>query len=128
MLAARVLVVDDEPIVRELVCRILACSGLDAVAAADGAEALRHFRTGGPAIDLVISDVQMPGISGIELAHRLRAERPGVSILLISGKVPEEQADFRFPFLPKPFTPNVLLEQVRRLLAGNTWGWGLGGA
>ncbi len=111
-----VLVVDDEPVVRNLVCTVLASRGLEPIGAADGIEALRALEARRPAIGLVISDVRMPGITGIELAHLLRNEQPDLPVLLISGHLPDGPAALSFPFLPKPFSPAALLEHFRRLL------------
>jgi DNA-binding NtrC family response regulator len=71
------------------------------------------------AIDLVLTDVVMPLMSGVELADRLRAMRPGLRVLFMSG-YPDERGASRtvsITKLPKPFTPDSLLQQVRNALA-----------
>ena len=87
---ARVLLADDDATARELVQRALLGDGHHVVVAQDGSEALSTLATGEP-IDVLVSDVQMPGIDGIELASRLLQTRPGVRILLMSG-YPEQLA------------------------------------
>ena len=66
-------------------------------------------------IDLVISDVHMPAVDGIQLAAMLRGQYPACALLLMSGTVPEPLAK-PYPFLPKPFGPRLLLERVNQLL------------
>ena len=74
-------------------------------------------------IDLLLTDVVLPDISGPEVAERLLARRPGLRILFMSGyarEAAEGRSSFATAgnFLPKPFTPDVLLEKVRDVLRG----------
>jgi CheY-like chemotaxis protein len=116
-----VLVVDDEPGVRRLVVRILERAGYGVVAAENGAEARELFRAHGSAIDLLLTDVMMPGMSGPELAAHLTRERHGLKVLYMSGYTAgtlRAAAGFRpeTDLIRKPFTPDDILDAVRRRL------------
>jgi len=80
-----VLVVDDNPVLLDVCCQMLEHLGYQVIKASDSEEALEIFRTHAGVIDLVISDVEMPGMSGMELTTELLAIRPGMPILLYSG-------------------------------------------
>ncbi len=113
------LVVEDEDTVRALTLRVLADAGYAVVAARHGAEALELVRQ--MPIDLVVSDVVMPGMGGAELAERLAAERPGLPLVFMSGYTGEEVArrglaSAEERFLQKPFAAESLLHKVRELL------------
>ncbi|MFN8651934.1 MAG: MASE1 domain-containing protein [Gemmatimonadales bacterium] len=115
------LVVEDEQLVRDLVCRTLKRAGYNVLVASHGEEALAISRaTPGP-IDLVVTDVVMPRMNGSQLASRLTAERPGIRVLFVSGYA-NDVLDVRgglepgTEYLQKPFTPSVLLDRVRELL------------
>jgi CheY-like chemotaxis protein len=79
-----ILVVDDEPAVLALVVRALRARGHDVRAAASGRDALLAIHGGGLVPAVLVADVDMPGMSGIELAARVAADRPGVAIVLMS--------------------------------------------
>ncbi len=120
-LSGRVLVVDDEAPVREFVRELLQTRGMDVTAVADGFDALDLVANEPDTCDLVITDQTMPSISGIELAYRLKAARPGLPVILISGfsdrvtgRGPEELGvDAVFS---KPLDHHDLLAKVRELL------------
>jgi CheY-like chemotaxis protein len=80
---ARILVVEDEPLVRDVLVDVLAGQGHDVVACEDGGSALTHMD--GPAFDLALVDLSMPGLSGWEVAKALRAAQPQVPIALVTG-------------------------------------------
>ena len=80
-----VLVVDDEPSVRDLVCRVLHGEGYRTIEAAHGGEALELLESGSEAVDLVVTDVVMPGMDGRELGRRLAQLKPSLPVLYISG-------------------------------------------
>jgi CheY-like chemotaxis protein len=80
----RVLVVDDSPIVRELVADMLHGVGLDVAMAEDGAAALREMESGVP--DLVLSDVEMPGMDGLELLRRIRTKNQLLPIVMLTTR------------------------------------------
>jgi CheY-like chemotaxis protein len=116
-----VLVVEDESSVRELVMRVLSERGYRILSAAEGSEALGISGGHPEAIDLLITDVVMPGMGGRDLANCLEAERPGMKVLFMSGY--SEQAISRhgiledgLAFLQKPFTSEVLSRKVRETL------------
>jgi CheY-like chemotaxis protein len=80
----KILVVDDEQQVRELISRVLSTCGYETITAADGSDALSLFGEGN-GIDLVILDMMMPGMGGRECLARLRAKQPGVRVLVTTG-------------------------------------------
>jgi CheY-like chemotaxis protein len=116
--AATILVVEDSPALREIARRVLERRGYVVLCAASGQEALRLFRAHGSSIDLVLSDVVMPGQSGPALAAQLTSERPGLRILHMSGYIDDAVA-LADPaaFLQKPFTPDLLVRKVREVLS-----------
>jgi PAS domain S-box-containing protein len=112
-----ILLVEDEAAVRRLARRVLEGVGYTVLEAADGPEALRLSDRWERDIDLVVTDVIMPGMSGQELSARLRAGRPWLKILYISGYTDDAilQHGSLLPntsFLQKPFTPGVLAQRV----------------
>ena len=116
-----VLVVDDEQWVRDLVCRVLRDEGYRTLEAAHGGEALELVEAGTERVDLVVTDVVMPGMDGRELGRRLAQSRPTLPILYISAYdvndifrrgSPRSSA----PFLQKPFPPTELISSVEQLL------------
>jgi two-component system, cell cycle sensor histidine kinase and response regulator CckA len=118
---ATILVVEDEEEVRALARDVLEMNGFRVLEALDVADATRLAQTHPGTIDLLITDVVMPGTSGPELARRLRAHRPGLRVLCMSGY--PEHMDGRVDgeagwnaWLQKPFTPDVLMRKVRDCL------------
>ena len=113
--SGRVLIVEDEAAVRDLVARVLDRAGYEVLAAEDGPAALRIVDSDPSPIDLVLSDVVMPGMSGIELVRELGVRRPDLRVLLMSGYTEESvlQPEGRIELLPKPFTDEELLARVR---------------
>jgi PAS domain S-box-containing protein len=115
-----VLVVEDQPEVRNLACRILRTGGYNVTAAANGDEALRLAESPDLAIDLLLTDIVMPGMTGPELAARLRAGRPGLKVLFMSGYSDADPADGLAgggrPHLQKPFSPAQLSAKVLEVL------------
>jgi two-component system cell cycle sensor histidine kinase/response regulator CckA len=116
-----ILVVEDDRALRDLLRITLEGSGYSVLAAADAAEALRLAEPPGRAIALLVSDVTMPGMTGPDLARRLRASRAGLEVLLVSGYSRDSQPlDPRVAFLQKPFRPQALTDMVRGLLDPET--------
>jgi CheY-like chemotaxis protein len=115
-----VLVVEDDASVRRLAALGLRSNGYSVIEASNADEALELAATSRP-IDLLVSDVVMPGMRGPELALRLRERRPGIALLLCSGHAGTSEAfrdELGYPIqlLPKPFTPDRLARKVRELL------------
>jgi CheY-like chemotaxis protein len=119
--AETVLLVEDEPAVRALSRLVLQTHGYTVLEASDGAEALKlSERLEGP-IDLLLTDVVMPGIGGRPLAEMLRAARPAVKVLFLSGYTDDAVmrhgiSHSEVAFLQKPFTPATLAAKVREAL------------
>jgi two-component system cell cycle sensor histidine kinase/response regulator CckA len=117
---ATILVVDDEPTVRQLATRALEKEGYRVIQATDGLEALGLF-THDARIDLLVTDVRMPHTDGIVLAAALRRRYPEVPVLFMSG-YPRGTEPAPEPFLAKPFEMRALCDQVRDLLAERSEG------
>ena len=115
------MVVDDEAPVLELECRILETAGYRVLRASHGLDALALL-TEGTALDLLIADVNMPGLDGMELVSRIRATRPDLKVLFVTGHVDRLLETPRLwdreAFVAKPFSPGSLREAVSLLLYG----------
>ena len=109
-----VLVVDDEELLRQYVARVMANEGYRVLVAADGLEALALFENGASPIDLVITDVLMPVMDGVELASRLATRAAPPRVLFVTGG--HGLSDLPGPVLWKPFLPDDLRALVRGLL------------
>ena len=90
---ARILVVDDTPDVRTLVCRVLVGQGYRVLAADDGQAAMEACEKLAGQIDLLLTDIQMPGMNGVELAGSVVANYPTVRVLFISGQFEESEVE-----------------------------------
>ena len=118
-----VLLVEDEPEVRSLVQRILKTQGYTVVTAANPDEAIAVAREFKGTIQVMVTDVVMPGMSGLQLAERLMPTRPNMRVLFVSGYTHDTIGhqgvlDPGTAFLQKPFTPNALARKVREVLEG----------
>jgi CheY-like chemotaxis protein len=115
-----ILLVEDDPAVGQLASSVLVEAGYTVLHARSGAEALARASTHAGPIELLLTDVVMPGMSGAELAPRLAKERQGLAVLYMSGYAEELLARHgmlgEIAFLAKPFTPEVLLARVREVL------------
>jgi two-component system, cell cycle sensor histidine kinase and response regulator CckA len=115
-----VLLVEDYRRVRELARKILTRQGYRVLDAASGEEALDICRGYGDAIDVLLTDVVMPGIRGTDLAVRVREMRPGIAVLFMSGYPGDATAVHGLTqeeaFIEKPFTPTSLADKVREVL------------
>jgi DNA-binding NtrC family response regulator len=114
----QILVVDDEDMIRHFAARILTAEGYQVVQAADGADALELLN--GHAVNLVLSDVMMPRLNGIQLLEHLSVAQPGLPVLLMSGygmvELVERGMSVPCALLHKPFPPDRLVSEVRRCL------------
>ncbi len=114
-----VLVADDQPAVSELAARLLTRAGYAPLVAVSGREALEIARTRHEPIDLLLTDVMMPEMSGRQLADELRATHPELKVLLMSGLAPPllgTTDELDPPLLSKPFTAEQLEEKVAAAL------------
>jgi len=116
-----VLVVEDEAMLRRLVCTVLRSGGYEVLAAADGEEALQFCREHGDKIDLLLSDVVMPGRSGPEIAALAATSSPKLKVLFMSGYTDDAMVRMgvhtsEVHFLQKPFAPSDLAHKVREIL------------
>jgi two-component system, cell cycle sensor histidine kinase and response regulator CckA len=120
-LGETVVLAEDEDALRTLLNRVLAGSGYQVIAGRNGAEALEAARQRGVRVDLLLTDLVMPRMSGVELAEKLAADQPGVKVLFMTGHtddslVEERLADGDVELIQKPFTSEALLGHLRRLL------------
>lgn len=120
MSKTRILLVDDEPILLKAVEFKLKKEGMEVVTAMSGEEAMAALGSQEP-FDIVISDVMMPGVSGIELLRKVKDQSPDVKVLLLTGLKTEETVVDAFDlgaddFMTKPFNPKELSVRVKRLL------------
>ena len=118
-----VLVVEDEEIVRELVCQVLSEHGYDVMCAGNGQEAMQMSAGHRGPVALLITDVVMPQMGGLELSRRLTALRPELKVLYVSGYSEDDMSEqggisAEMEFLEKPFTPQAITRKVREILAG----------
>jgi two-component system cell cycle sensor histidine kinase/response regulator CckA len=116
-----ILLVEDDNAVRDLAQRILEMRGYNVLPARDGADALRIASISDKLVDLVVSDVVMPGMNGREFVEALHARSPGIPVLYMSGYTNDEiirrgLKDSSVAFLQKPFTAKSLARLVRGVL------------
>jgi PAS domain S-box-containing protein len=117
----RILVAEDEEMVRRVTCEVLAQSGYLVLEAAHGRAALRILEDASRPVDLLLTDVVMPELGGRELAERARALRPGLRILFVSGYTDDEIVRHgvlaaEIDLLQKPYLPQALLARIREIL------------
>jgi two-component system chemotaxis response regulator CheY len=114
----KILLVDDEELVRQLLARILADAGFMVEQADNGASALQAARRLDGSLDLVITDIDMPVMSGLELARALRQTDRRIPFLFITGVDPAlvYKAGFPARVLWKPFTPEAFMEAVTQMV------------
>ena len=117
---ARILVVDDEKIIRYTLCALLEFAGHETIEASDGEEAIQLYREALP--DLVITDIKMPKKDGLEVIQDLKADFPNVKIIAITGYEPDtlplaEELGASYT-LTKPYRTGELMDVVHKLLEG----------
>ena len=111
-----ILLVEDEPAVRQLFAQALARAGYRVFEARNGQEAIKVFDQHGDAIDLLLTDMRMPYMGGAELAQHLRSRRLTLKLICISGYPGTVDPEFAADFLAKPFSRDDLLNKVREVL------------
>jgi len=114
-----VLLVEDDPSLRRLVERLLAKLGYTVIVATGAEGAIARFTNSDIGIDLLITDVNMPGMRGPELAQRLLASRPGLKVLYVSGSddaIDKDLLTRRADFLQKPFSTEQFAAKIREVL------------
>ena len=121
--APTILAVDDEPDLLEAIRRILTRRGYDVLAADDAQHAIQLCRTHTGPIDLLVTDLRMPGTGGRELADAAREARPGLPVLYLTGMADRHDptaggTGLDGPVVAKPFTPTGLTEAVEAALSG----------
>ena len=107
-----VLVVDDEPLVREITASMLEDIGCEVITATDGPDALEKLSTN-PQIEILITDINMPGMDGYELAERAKRMRKQLKIIVLSGR---ERNGSGLPLVRKPF----LAQDLKAVMAQHT--------
>jgi len=113
-----VLVVDDEPLLRTLMRLVLEEGGFHVLTAENGRDAMRVSGSHPGEIDLLVSDVTMPGMDGPTLAEELLQEDPNLPVLFVTGssdRLPIHNNE-RFPYIEKPFSSGNLVLTVRKML------------
>ncbi len=119
-MSRKILVVDDEEDLRRIVSRIVGVLGT-VLQAADAAEALRVIEQEHP--DLIVLDVTMPGVGGLELLKQVHEARPDMPVLMLTGRLEIATARDALEqgaraYMTKPFEPFALTQEVARLLGG----------
>lgn len=125
----KVLLVDDEWAVRVFVANVLQREGYEILEAADGMDALALVQQMRGAVDVLVTDVRMPRMTGIELVKNVKAEFPGIPVVYISAKHLKRELhnpQCRTIFLQKPFRPHAILEAVRSMIPDTEAAYGSG--
>lgn len=119
--SATILLVEDEPLVRKAAAEALQSAGYEVLTACNGAQALQLCSERPSQLNLLLSDVVMPGMNGCELAKAFQLHCPQARVLLMSGYARELSSSVlsATPYLCKPFSANTLLHKVRELLNPN---------
>jgi two-component system cell cycle sensor histidine kinase/response regulator CckA len=113
-----VLLAEDEEPLRRMVAGLLTNNGFEVIVACDGSDAIKKADEHTGPIHLLLSNVQMPEMNGVELATRLHSNRPDTKIMLMSGFPSGTLVlDHGWEFLPKPFVPKMLLDKIKLVIA-----------
>ena len=116
-----ILLVEDDVHVQYFIWKLLKAAGFTVLTAGNGELALAASRSHPGPIDLLLTDMQMPRMSGLELCRNISEERPGIKVLVMSGDLQgREQTSMNgLPFLQKPFIPTALRDSIEALLGPN---------
>jgi two-component system cell cycle sensor histidine kinase/response regulator CckA len=114
----RILIVDDEPTIRNILIHVLKLQGYDVLVAMNGREALSVCTTDPGRIDVLISDLMMPEMDGVELIRRATGLRPEMATICLSASHADVSLDTSVLFLPKPFSLQAIVSTVRSALEG----------
>ena len=117
-----VLVVEDDPLIRDYEVATLKRAGFEVLAATDGIEGSALFARNFHEMDLIVTDISMPGMTGLELAAFARKIRADVNIVIASGSIEKEQREAAMfiensRFIPKPFAPQELLDAIAEVFS-----------
>ncbi|MFZ0546772.1 MAG: response regulator [Candidatus Promineifilaceae bacterium] len=120
----KILLVDDEPTVRNSISEILQLKGFEVILAENGQRALEIYEKEAPDIGLILLDMTMPGLSGMETLKKIREQDMELPIILLSGfgqdEIDGESSEMlKTQFLRKPFKVAVLIQTIQDSLAGN---------
>ncbi|MFI5095730.1 MAG: response regulator [Candidatus Acidiferrales bacterium] len=119
-----ILLVEDEPFVREATCSILESAGFEVLPAEDARDAMKVYEERQRGIDLVMTDMVLPGRSGQQLGQDLREHSPEVVVLVTSGygnlEYETEAPESRTYFLAKPYSRRTLVEKIEKILGAAT--------
>jgi DNA-binding response OmpR family regulator len=117
-----ILLVEDEPFVREATSSILQRAGFRVLPTEDAQEALEAFEGSGCDVDVVMTDLVLPGKNGYDLGQELRKRSPNMVVLLTSGygeaARESESLETRTYFLAKPYSKRVLVDKIEAVLSG----------
>jgi two-component system cell cycle sensor histidine kinase/response regulator CckA len=123
-----ILLVEDQVFVRKATAEVLESAGYRVVLAGSAAQARTVYRQSFETVDLLLTDIVMPGESGCELAAEFAASRPQIRLLLMSGYIEQltscELGPYRKQCLAKPFSVPTLLRRVREVLDGSSFDFG----
>jgi DNA-binding response OmpR family regulator len=119
-LAGRILIVDDEPVLRQTLARILQRAGFEVTTAESGEQTLDYLAT--TAYDLIYMDIRMPGLGGLDVLDRIQVRFPGLPVVLFTAQPDLDSAVEALrrgaaDYLLKPLNPEVLVEKTRAILA-----------
>jgi two-component system cell cycle sensor histidine kinase/response regulator CckA len=113
---ATVLVVEDERVVREMLLAVLARFNYRVLVATDGLEGVELYRAHGERIDLVLLDLSMPGLSGIEVLAQLQSINPAVCVVILTGFAEDNPALAEIELVHKPFRVDELIGVIKRVI------------
>ena len=116
-----IVVVEDEPLIRDVLCEALEDAGFEVVGVEDGVQAMKLARAPPRRFSVLVTDFHMPGgITGYQVASEFRNVFPGIPVVIISGRPdvldPRWQTDQNFVVLKKPFLPSHLIRSLRTIL------------